>query len=188
MRLTTTACIGISPRVRNFSIHLGASVLAYVCAYLGDHDSARKLYEELLPVADLNAVGVGEGARGSVARSLGLLATLLGRRDEAEQHVHAALAANERMGARPWVARTQQEYAQLLLARDAPGDRDRAGDLLEAALETARALGMTTLAARIQKAGGRAPSAATPARAQVLVDESDSDTALELVAASPDET
>jgi hypothetical protein len=51
----------------------GASVLADVCAYLGDDDCARKLYDELLPVAELNVVGVAEGARGSVARSLGAL-------------------------------------------------------------------------------------------------------------------
>ncbi len=138
---------------------LGASVLADVCAYLGDHDAACKLYDELLPVADLNVVGVGEGARGSVARSLGLLATLLGRHEEAEQHFQAGLLANERMGARPWVARTQHEYAQLLLARDAPGDRERARELLDTALETARALGMATLSARIEKAGGQVPSA-----------------------------
>jgi hypothetical protein len=62
------------------------------------------------------------------------------------------------MGARPWVARTQHEYAQLLLTRDAPGDTEHARELLGAALETARGLGMTTLAARIEKAGGQAPS------------------------------
>src|SRR6266536_4659285 len=94
-----------------------ATVVADVCAYLGDVDCARKLYDELLPFADLNVVGVAESARGSAARSLGVLAALLGCHDEAERHFRAALAANERMGARPWVARTRHEYAQMLLAR-----------------------------------------------------------------------
>jgi predicted ATPase len=144
---------------------VSASVVADVCAYLGDHDTARRLYDELLPVADLNIVGLAESARGSVSRSLGLLATLLGCHDEAEQHFEAAIAANDRMGARPWVARTQHEFAQMLLARDAPGDRERARELLAAALETSRTIGMVTLAARVERAGGQAPSAATPVRA-----------------------
>ncbi len=144
---------------------VGATVVADVCAYLGDDNCACKLYDELLPVADQSVVGTAECARGSVARSLGVLAAVLGRYDEAEQHFQVALAANEQMGARPWFARTEHEYAQLLLARDAPGDRERARELLESALETARALGMTTLAARIEQACGKAPFALTPARA-----------------------
>jgi hypothetical protein len=36
---------------------VSATVLADVCAYIGDADCARKLYAELLPVADLNVVG-----------------------------------------------------------------------------------------------------------------------------------
>src|SRR6266536_1384876 len=154
---------GLLPRDNEWLV--GATVAADVCAYLGDVDCARKLYDELLPFADLNVIGMAECARGSVARSLGVLATLLARHNEAEEHFQAALGANERMGARPWVARTQHEYAQLLLERDAPGDREQARELLGAALETARALGMATLAARIENAGGQAPSAPRPARA-----------------------
>jgi tetratricopeptide (TPR) repeat protein len=147
---------------------VSATVIADVCAYLGDTDCAAKLYDELLPVADQNVVGLAECARGSVARSLGLLAALLGRHDEAEEHFLAALSANERMGARPWVARTQHEYAQLLLARDAPGDRARAGELLGASLETARALGLVTLAGRIDRAGGQVALATISPHAAVF--------------------
>jgi hypothetical protein len=63
------------------------------------------------------------------------------------------------------MARTQHEYARLLLARDAPGDQERARDLHGVALETARALGMRTLAARIENTRVRAPTAATLAEA-----------------------
>jgi tetratricopeptide (TPR) repeat protein len=144
---------------------VGATTIADVCVYLEDRNAARQLYEELLPVADLNVVGFMELARGSVARSLGALATLLGRQEEAQRQFDAALAANERMGARPWLARTQYEYARMLRARDAPGDRARAVELLGTALETARALGMTTLATRIERAGGQPPTSPTVARA-----------------------
>ena len=32
---------------------------------------------------------------------------------------------NARMGARPWLARTQDDFARMLLARGGPGDRAR---------------------------------------------------------------
>jgi tetratricopeptide (TPR) repeat protein len=144
---------------------VGATTIADVCAYLEDRDAARKLYEQLLPVADLNVVGFMELARGCVARSLGALAALLGRHEQAQRHFDAAVEANERMGARPWLARTQHEYALMLQARDAPGDRAHAAELLAAALETARTLGMTSLATRIERGGGQAPTSPTVARA-----------------------
>jgi hypothetical protein len=49
---------------------------------------------------------------------------------------------NTRMGARPWLAHTQDDYARMLLARAGPGDRERAQELLDAALATYRELGM----------------------------------------------
>jgi hypothetical protein len=54
---------------------------------------------------------------------------------------------HERMGARPWTARTQLDYAGMLLERDASGDRERARELLAAALATAREIGMAKVAA-----------------------------------------
>ena len=56
---------------------------------------------------------------------------------------------NARMDARPWLARTQQQYAAMLLARHQSGDRDKAAALLDAALATARDLGMRALEERI---------------------------------------
>jgi hypothetical protein len=77
-----------------------------------------------------------------VARYLGLAATTAGRLDEAAEHFEAALAMNERMGARPWLALTQRDYARMLRHRYARGDRERAHGLAEAALATCRELGM----------------------------------------------
>ena len=56
---------------------------------------------------------------------------------------------NARMDARPWLAHTQEQYAAMLLARHLPGDRDKAAALLDAALTTARELGMRALEERI---------------------------------------
>jgi hypothetical protein len=51
------------------------------------------------------------------------------------------------MGARPWLAYTQEDYAHMLLACDEEGDRERAQKLIDAALATYRELGMQPLRA-----------------------------------------
>jgi tetratricopeptide (TPR) repeat protein len=126
----------------------GMSLLAETSALLGDTDSASVLYRLLVPWATLNVADVGEGIRGSVARYLGILATMTKSWPEAELHFDAALAMNERMGARPWLAHTQGDYARMLIARDEPGDRGRALRLAGRALEAYRSLGMDSFAAQ----------------------------------------
>jgi hypothetical protein len=64
------------------------------------------------------------------------------RWDDAELHFEQALEANARMGARPWLARTQLDFARMLLARDETGDRERAQELRDKAVATYRDLGM----------------------------------------------
>jgi tetratricopeptide (TPR) repeat protein len=122
--------------------------LAEVASSLGDRDRANVLYELLAPYPHLNPMVSGEFALGSVARYLGLLASTTGRWGEAELHFEDALAANSRMGARPWLAHTQHDYARMLLAR-AGDDDDRASELLAAARRTAVELGMNRLRDRI---------------------------------------
>ena len=46
------------------------------------------------------------------------------------------------MGALPWVAHTQADYARLLLSRNERGDRERARELSAEAVATYRQLGM----------------------------------------------
>ena len=88
------------------------------------------------------------GFRGSIARYLGLLATTTRSWTDAQTHFEDALAANARMGARPWLAHTQADYARMLIARDGTGDRVRARELLDAARSIYRELGMESWAAR----------------------------------------
>jgi DNA-binding NarL/FixJ family response regulator len=52
------------------------------------------------------------------------------------------------MGAKPWLAHTQFQYAKMLLARARPGDREQATSLLDQALSISRQLGMDTLQER----------------------------------------
>jgi DNA-binding NarL/FixJ family response regulator len=135
--------------------------LVEACAVLDDHRRADTLYTLLRPFDTRVAVG-GSGTLcyGSVARSLGILAGLLGRWDDAAAHFEQALEQNRRLGAASWVARTQVDYARMVLSRD-PSDRDvQAAGLLNEALATARGLNMPGLAERAERL--RAASSGAP--------------------------
>jgi len=127
---------------------LGMTLLAEPCAALRDRAAAARLYELLLPYEPHYAQAPVEASFGAAARALGVLATTLGRLDDADRHFEAAIAMERRMRARPWLAHAQHWLAAALLARGGAGDADRAGTLLEEALATYRGLGMDTFAAR----------------------------------------
>jgi class 3 adenylate cyclase/tetratricopeptide (TPR) repeat protein len=120
------------------------ALLAEACAWLADRTRAAVLYDLLGPYAD-RAITSDDAfiVLGSGSRFLGLLAATLHRWEDAEQHFEDALAMNQRMGAPPCVARTQHDYARMLLSRGAPGDRERALELLQLALNAAQEMGMT---------------------------------------------
>ena len=122
-----------------------ASIASEVCALVGDARRAALLYALLSPYARRFAIVLGAACYGSVGRYLGLLAAAMGRWDEAESHFAAALESNAALGARPWTARTQHDYAAMLLKRGAADDRVNAVRLLNEAVDTARLLGMTAL-------------------------------------------
>jgi tetratricopeptide (TPR) repeat protein len=124
--------------------------LVDVCTFLGDRARAATLYQLLLPYAGHTVViGNAVACYGAVSRYLGALATTLGRWEEAERHFEDALAMNARMEVWPWLAHAQYQYATMLLARDQPGDGEKAKELLKAALITARELGMRALEERL---------------------------------------
>ncbi len=129
------------------------SYMVDICTFLGDRARAEKLYEILLPFAALNViVSNAVACYGALSRYLGALATTLERWDDATRHFEDALAMNARMGARTWLAHTQEQYAAMLLARRQSGDRDKAAILFEEALATAREVGMRALEERVTAA------------------------------------
>jgi len=145
--------------------HYSLVYLTEVCVALADAARAPMLYQLLLPYAGRTIVlGTAIACCGSADRYLGLLASTMGRWPDAQRHFEAALAMNERIGARVALANTQYDYAALLLARGESGDRERAAALLKASLESAREIGMRALeertAARLNELGP-APSSAT---------------------------
>jgi DNA-binding SARP family transcriptional activator len=134
---------------------LGMSLLAETAALVGDEASAATIYDRLAPWGGLNIVDVCEGIRGAAGRYLGLLAVTTGRLDRAERHFEDALAMNARMGAGPWLALTEHDYARMLRRRASGGDHARSLALEEAALRSFRALGMDGYASAIRRAGPR---------------------------------
>ena len=127
------------------------SLLAEVCTEIDDVSRAGALYALMLPYADLNLVlDDFVVSAGSAARNLGQLATVLSRWDDAERHFRQAIAMNESMAARPWVAHTQYEYARMLFRRRLSGDAAKAGRLLNTVLDAGRELGMTALVANAE--------------------------------------
>jgi len=137
-------------------------LLAEAATALGDAEHASVLYERLLPYADRVAISYPEISTGSVAYGLGLLAAMMERWDDAERHFENALEMNRRIGARPWLAHTQEDYARMLIARGTPEARERALELLANARSNYANLGMNTFVKRASVVaqppkGARAP-------------------------------
>jgi class 3 adenylate cyclase/tetratricopeptide (TPR) repeat protein len=126
----------------------GLGMLTETARALGDTERASLLYELLLPYGERVAIAFPEFSTGAVARSLGLAAATLERWDDAERHFQNALALNDRLGARPWLARSQEDYARMLFERGGPGDEDRAQQLLLEARNCFSELGMKSRARR----------------------------------------
>ena len=126
------------------------SLLPEVARSIGDLDNAEILYGLLLPYAGRHAIAYAEGSTGSISRALGILASMLGKWEEAARHLADASEWNAARDARPWVAYTQCDHALMLRDRDSPGDREQATELLLSALATCRQLGMIALERRIR--------------------------------------
>jgi tetratricopeptide (TPR) repeat protein len=129
--------------------------LSQVCAFLNDVSGAAVLHDLLLPYSGLNIACGNHICCGSGAYFLGLLAATRCSYEDGQAQFEQALQFDARMGARPFVARTQHQYARMLLARDGPGDREKALILLTQALDTAKELGMERLAGRAEALMGQ---------------------------------
>lgn len=119
---------------------------AEVCAWLGDTDTAPVIYEQLLPYAGLQSIGLAAGPYGGpVALALGRLAFVLGKVDQARQHLLSALQSCEELHALPHLALTHAELAKV------DGLQVRAGrEHAEAGLRIAQRLSMRPLAAELR--------------------------------------
>jgi tetratricopeptide (TPR) repeat protein len=113
------------------------TLLANVAALLQDGERAALLYQRLLPFRGQLIVNVMAWTlQGAVEWPLGLLARTVGREREAVEHFERALERNGELGLRPFLVRTQLDYARLLLDRADSGDVERARELATASLAT----------------------------------------------------
>ena len=97
---------------RNFFWMPTTAMLAEACSAFADAPRAAVLYDWLQPFSDL-FVQVGFAACwGSVDRYLGMLASLLGRREEAVARLRAAVDRHEQCGAPLLAAQARAELAQ----------------------------------------------------------------------------
>jgi tetratricopeptide (TPR) repeat protein len=116
---------------------------------LGHRQAAQVLYDRLSPFRDLVSFNNGT-AEGAISRSMGRLAHLLGRHEDAESLFQAALWLNERMRAPYWTARTKLDYADLLIDGASVGETEKAKEMIGHALAVAQAGGYGALERRAQ--------------------------------------
>jgi predicted ATPase/class 3 adenylate cyclase len=129
--------------------------LADACTGLEDAVRASELYERLEPYQHLCAITshscIATDYVGSLHLRLANLATTMRRWQDAERHYEVAVEIDRRLRAGSWLARTELDYAAMLLLRSDPGDSERAHSLLESALAFARAAGMEGIRAESER-------------------------------------
>lgn len=131
------------------------AVVAEAAARVRAQPQARAAMQALGPFSRrLVVLDDGKVVWGSVARAAGLAALVGGRRADAVRHMATALEVLSRAGALPMLARTRAEWGAVLARATGPEDHLRGHDLLTAAHEEARRLGMTRLAAQARDSLG----------------------------------
>jgi tetratricopeptide (TPR) repeat protein len=146
MAFDALTAAGFTPRSTYLELY-GLALAAEACAGVGDAEAAAVLADRLAPYEEFLPGGFVV-VSAAVPHLLGLLATTLRRYDEADARFRAAEDMHRRLGAPALVARTQMEWARMLLGRSAAGDIDRANALLQQALTVARQLGLGTVERR----------------------------------------
>ena len=94
------AAAGIEAIARDNLWTMTMALLTETCAIVGDGARAAEIYALLAPLDGRNVVSPGAAVLGPVSRFLGVLAATSGDDARAREHLHAARAAAERMGAR----------------------------------------------------------------------------------------
>ena len=133
-----------SPSAVSFFAQLARTGLALMAVERGDVAVTREQYDALRPwritLTPLNLM--------CGLRVLGLLAQTMGGMEDAVVHFEDSLAFCRKAGARPELAWTCHDYADVLLQRDNPGDHTRATSLLGESFAISSELGMRPLMER----------------------------------------
>ncbi|MFY9586023.1 MAG: AAA family ATPase, partial [Actinomycetota bacterium] len=144
-------------------VNMMLAMLTQVSVALERYEFVDQIAASLLPYEQRNIIGGGAvNAFGAGAYYLALLDAAAGRLDTAVERLGMANRIHARMGARPFLAQSLTEMADVRIRRAAPGDLDQAGRDLDRALEIARELGMSPLAERALALRFEARGAAIP--------------------------
>lgn len=128
---------------------IGMMSLADAALGLGDADLARGIEKLVEPFAELPCLpSLAVTCLGSTERALGQTRLTCGDLDGAVAAFERAVDATRVLGNRPITAINSADLATVLVARDAPGDRARAVDLLTFARAEAVAMGLDRRATR----------------------------------------
>ena len=117
---------------------------AEVAVRLEHAPAAEVLVEMLTPWRD-QMVSFVAGWNGAVLRSIGTLEAVLGRFDDADDHLERAVAAHEELDTPFWLARARLDRAGTLTARGGADDLEAAADLLAAVVDAATRYGFAEL-------------------------------------------
>ena len=118
------------------------ALLTEIATSCEDAKLATSLYNLLLPYAQrLVLPSATAVSYGSASYYLGILATLLGRWQDADRHFAEAVATHEGGTMSGFLARTRYAYAEMLVRRDEPRDQERALQLVGQVLEAGQELG-----------------------------------------------
>lgn len=142
------------------------ALAAEVVEALRDVDAAESLLARLRPFSSRTVVAGSSLYYGPVTHYLGLLEGVRSNWDPAIEAFEAAIASEKQIGATVFGARTRLAFARVVLQRNGPGDRARAGRLVREGLETARRGGFASILADYQEldsalwrpAGNRRPA------------------------------
>ena len=110
-------------------------------AVLGEREAAAQLYPLTLEDIDTETI-VSIDARRLLQTVAGIAAASGRRWEEAETHYQTALRQAHEIPFRSEQPEVRRRYAQMLLDRNAPGDRDRARSMLDEAVGMYQAIGM----------------------------------------------
>ncbi len=112
--------------------------------------AAAAVYDRLLPYRSLHAA-YAVGYLGPVEVALAIAARVMGDNEGALAHHQAAAVTIEACGAARARALNGYQWAVTLLARDAPGDRQQAADMLQETLAFCRTKGYATFEGKTEE-------------------------------------
>jgi len=111
-------------------------------AILGEREASAELYPLVVETSQTGTIFVRGFDRRLVDTNAGISAHMGRRWEQAESHFAAAIETSDNAPVITEQAEARRFFAAMLAERDAPGDRDRARELLERALEIYTTIGM----------------------------------------------